>query len=110
VMAHGWKVRICIDPILHIPDWRIAYRNLFVQMQQHFDMAKIDSFSIGVFRMNHDFLKRIRQQRSDTAVLFGNFEKQDEVATYKSETKKKLLNELESLINEFAGNVKVEMI
>jgi spore photoproduct lyase len=110
VLAQGWRVRICIDPILLVPEWKQAYLNLFELMQQHFDLPQIDSFSLGVFRMNQDFLKRIRQQRSDTAVLFGNFEKQGDIVSYPRYIKEAMLHEISNIIRHYASDAKIYMI
>lgn len=109
-VAHGWRVRICIDPILYIPNWEKAYLSLIDNLHKQIPIQQTDSFSLGVFRMNTDFLKRIKQQRNDTAVLLSNFEKQEEVVTYKTSIKQEMLATLQQQILHYAPNVNIELI
>lgn len=109
-LQHGWRVRICIDPILHIPNWKAAYDALIKNLNEHVSMQQIDSFSLGVFRMNTDFLKRIKQQRNDTAVLLSNFEKQEDIATYNAKIKEDMLTFIQQQILAYAPQANIELI
>lgn len=70
----GWPVRLCIDPILRVPNWQTVYQNFLSDLSQYVDLHKIIDVSVGTFRMNHAFLKRIKQQRKDTSLLFDSYE------------------------------------
>lgn len=91
-VEQGWRVRICFDPILHIPNAEMAYMKLVDELASQIQLTSIDSFSLGVFRMNQDFLKRMQHQRKDNALLFHVFEKTDDTVSYAKDIKKKLID------------------
>lgn len=88
----GWRVRICFDPILHVPNWQLAYGNLIDELNKHIDLNALDSYSLGVFRMNKDFLKRIQSQRNDSALLYYPYKVENEQVSYEAELKFEMLN------------------
>lgn len=70
----GWQVRLCFDPLLMEPDWKVQYREL---AKATFDAIPADSVldaSLGSFRVSCDYLKRMRRQRPDSIVLNYPFE------------------------------------
>ncbi len=88
----GWRVRVCFDPILHVANWQNIYGNLINQLEENIDLNAVDSYSLGVFRMNKQFLKRIQSQRNNSALLYYNYELKDDNASYNCDLKTELLN------------------
>lgn len=78
----GWKIRICIDPIMRVPNWETHYAQLIEDIENETGIKQIDSFCIGTFRMNHEFFRRIKHQRKDTPVLFEQYELKENLITY----------------------------
>ncbi|MCU0422629.1 MAG: DNA photolyase [Bacteroidia bacterium] len=87
----GWRVRICIDPILHVPDFKEAYTSMIKRLAEEIDLNKVDSISLGVFRMNHLFLKRMQQHQSDSGLLFYPYQKNGDTLTYSNSIKDELI-------------------
>ncbi|PJZ46572.1 SPL family radical SAM protein [Leptospira brenneri] len=88
----GWKVRICIDPILQVPDWRTHYQSLADILGKELNLEGILDISIGGFRMNIDFLKRMVDVRKDSSILFHDFEKKDKIVSYSQLETEEILN------------------
>ena len=78
----GWTVRLCIDPLLWVPDWEQHYGGLIEQVEKQIPLHRFRDITLGVFRMNKSYLKRIRGQRSDTDLLYHDFETTGDVVTY----------------------------
>ncbi|XDD54777.1 radical SAM protein [Leptospira sp. WS4.C2] len=78
----GWKVRICIDPILRVPNWQTHYQSLADTLGKELKTEGLADISIGGFRMNIDFLKRMVDVRKDSSILFHAFEKKDKIVSY----------------------------
>ncbi|MDR1532873.1 MAG: radical SAM protein [Clostridiales bacterium] len=57
-LSDGWRVRICIDPILYVENWQEHYMDLIVELQREIDLSAVHEFSIGTFRMPEAFLKK----------------------------------------------------
>jgi spore photoproduct lyase len=78
----GWKVRICIDPILREPNWKNDYEQLVHTISEKINLAKLFDLSIGTFRMNSDFLRKIQSIRSDQAMLYYPYHRSNGITSY----------------------------
>lgn len=81
----GWPVRLCIDPIIRVPKWQQLYSDFLVYLTKEIDFSLLRDISVGSFRMNHSFLKRMKQQRNDTPLLFDKYEIENGAVSYPSE-------------------------
>jgi len=95
-IAMGWRVRICIDPILNFSGWKEAYSHMIDLLNLQINLNHADSYSLGVFRMNKLFLKRIQTTRDNSPLLFDNYETINDTATYQTNLKYKLINEIKT--------------
>ncbi len=96
----GWRVRICIDPLLHVPNFENIYGAMINKLAELVSLEKIDSFSLGVFRMNTGFLKRIQLQRQDSALIYYPYIVENDTATYTTTIKDTLFNTIINQIKE----------
>lgn len=110
VVENGWEVRICIDPIIYVPDWESEYRQLIETIFNSVPVKKINSFSLGVFRMNKIFLKNIRRQRSNTSVIYYPFTLKNDLYSYDETTKYKMLTFIKKEITTRNPDIKIEVI
>ncbi len=94
----GWKVRICIDPILYIKEWEGVYRHLIDQISDTIPLNRIFDFSIGVFRISTDYLENIRKMRKDSDILYYPFESHNGSASYSNELKSRMTHFVRDLI------------
>ncbi|TGM59034.1 SPL family radical SAM protein [Leptospira vanthielii] len=102
-VSDGWNVRICIDPILRVPNWQTHYQSLADKLGKELKIEGITDISFGGFRMNIDFLKRMVEVRKDSSILFHAFEKKDKIVSYsKLETEEILELMSASLNNHFS--------
>lgn len=86
----GWKVRICLDPVLHFQGWQQEYQGLIEQMAAQLELNKVYDYSIGTFRINQGFLKHMRRQGRSDAVLYYPYEFNQATAGYPGEVPKQL--------------------
>ncbi len=78
----GWRVRVCIDPILFVQGWRQVYGELIERIFRELKPEMVENASIGVFRMNRDFIKRARKVRPDSAILNYPFSLKNGIYSY----------------------------
>ncbi|MFM1848218.1 MAG: hypothetical protein RL417_1692 [Pseudomonadota bacterium] len=79
----GWRVRLVFDPILWSEDWRALYGDLLDEVQRFLPLERIEDATVGVFRMNGDFFKRLKKIRPETATNYGTLAVQsDGIASY----------------------------
>ncbi len=106
-MEQGWRVRICIDPMLFVKEWEDLYTGLAHFIQQQLDAELIESVSFGVFRMGRDFLKRARKADPKSAILHYPFCLQDGVYTYPADITKQMLNVMNTRLSAFLPDRKL---
>ena len=79
-MAHavrnGWRVRMCIDPILAIQDWRAQYAGLVEAVAEQVGLSNLLDVHLGVFRMNTDYFGNIRKRRSPVDLYYRNWKRE----------------------------------
>ncbi len=98
-LRDGWKIRICFDPVLHVKDWRKIYTELVEKTFSIVDANQIFDISIGTFRINADYLKKMKKLRSNSDILHYPFERKEKLSVY-PETK---TNEIiEFMINQIS--------
>ena len=59
----GRQVRLCFDPMLHIPDFAEVYGTFFDRVFSEINAEAIRDASVGTFRIGADYLKRMRKVR-----------------------------------------------
>lgn len=65
----GWRVRLCLDPLLPIKAWRESYGELFQELDRQELWERIEDASYGLFRMPKQFLRQAKKARPDSALL-----------------------------------------
>lgn len=103
----GWQVRLCFDPILKINDWKSVYQNCIQEVITEIDFKKLNSISIGVFRMNKEFLKQIQHQRNDNTLLFDQYELNNDTYTYQQELKNEMIHFIKNRLSAHHANIEL---
>jgi spore photoproduct lyase len=69
-MRAGWRVRLCLDPLLPVQGWTETYDELFERLDQESSFwTKLEDSSYGLFRMPKQILRQARKARPDSALL-----------------------------------------
>ena len=77
----GWRVRVCIDPVIYNEDFNELYPPLIDQLFNTIDAKKLFQLTLGSFRMSSVHLKKIKKlRRSDIA--FYPYEVKDNIVSY----------------------------
>ncbi|HMV40985.1 MAG TPA: DNA photolyase [Leptospiraceae bacterium] len=99
----GWNVRICIDPILHLENWKEIYKSFIQKTFSELKESKIYDISLGSFRINADYLKKMKKMRTNSKLLYYPFERQQNLSAYKKEKAQEMISfvasEIETFIN-----------
>ena len=88
----GWKVRICIDPLIYSDNFERNYSQMIEYLFNEIDKEKVIDVSIGVFRISKEYLKKMRNQNQNSEILYYPFECIDGVYTYSDKTKSYMIN------------------
>ncbi len=65
----GHPLRLCIDPILRVGDWKTAYRKMIDDIFFKIPPEKILDVSIGTFRISAEYLKKMRKASPDSRIV-----------------------------------------
>ena len=88
----GWKVRICIDPLIYTDDFEKNYSEMIEYLFSEIDKNKVIDVSIGVFRTSKEYLKKMRNQNRKSEILYYPFECIDGVYTYSDKLKSYMID------------------
>ena len=88
----GWKVRICIDPLIYTDDFEKNYSEMIEYLFREIDKNKVIDVSIGVFRTSKEYLKKMRNQNKKSEILYYPFECTDGVYTYSDKLKSYMID------------------
>ncbi len=78
----GWRVRLCLDPLLFLPEWKEVYSEFIQTLKAEVPLDKIPEICLGVFRINADFLQKMRSENENSALLWYPFNISNRVASY----------------------------
>lgn len=88
----GWKVRICIDPLIYTDDFEKNYSEMIEYLFSEINKNKVIDVSIGVFRTSKEYLKKMRNQNKKSEILYYPFECIDGVYTYSDKLKSYMID------------------
>lgn len=95
-MEQGFSVRLCFDPMIYCSDWKKHYDAMFAQVCGTLDLEKLSDVSVGTFRISQDYLKKMRKNEPDSAVV--QFPYQNDSGVYHYPTA--LMEEMEQYMTE----------
>jgi spore photoproduct lyase len=78
----GWNVRICLDPVLYSNNWEEEYTHFINYVFSRIDSSKVFDLTLGVFRINSEYLKNIRKMRTDSKLVFFPYKRRENFSTY----------------------------
>lgn len=81
----GCPVRLCFDPMIYVPGWKRHYSEMLEQVYDTIDLEKIVDVSVGTFRVSQDYLKKMRKQEPDSAVVWFPFQNENGFYHYPNE-------------------------
>lgn len=78
----GFVIRLCFDPLLAVPDFKTVYGEFIAQVREALHDIPVQDASIGVFRISDGYLKQMRKNRPDSALLQYPFLNDNHVCSY----------------------------
>ena len=86
----GATVRLCLDPMIYIPDHKKAYGDLLDRLTDTVDLSKVRDISIGTFRISKDYLKQLRKNSPGSSAVLFPFENEDGYCVYPGELREEM--------------------
>ncbi|NND92765.1 MAG: DNA photolyase [Granulosicoccus sp.] len=86
LQAHGWKIGLRFDPLLHADNFNDLYGEMFDTVFRQLDMSAVHSVSLGVFRLPRGFHKRLVRLYPDARLLAAPIEQRGAMMSYPEAT------------------------
>ena len=84
-IQRGFSLRLCFDPMIYCRDWEQHYGEMLRQVFAGLAMDKIEDVSVGTFRVSQDYLKKMRKNQPDSAVVQFPYQNDGGVYHYSQE-------------------------
>ena len=106
-MDKGWKVRLCFDPVLTVENWQDIYMDFFSSVFQNIDGEKLYDITLGVFRMNKDYFKRIKRREPKSDIFYSNYSIEHNTVAQPKEVRLDVLGYLKKELSKYIRIEKV---
>ena len=103
----GWPVRLCFDPVLLIDNWYEVYTGFFDQVFSKINVNRVTDVTLGVFRMNKDYFKRIRKRDTRSDIYYMDYSVEGNTMVVNREERVDALKKLSLYLNKFIENKKI---
>lgn len=93
--ACGWRMTLCIDPILNLPGAGEIYRQFVEQLAAEAPWPAVERVELGVFRVSSAYFKRMLS-RPGTDLLHYPYEHASKVVSYNKKEREDLVDAVQS--------------
>lgn len=106
-LDNGAKVRLCFDPIIKIPHYETAYKELVGEVASSLDYGCLTDVSVGTFRISSDYLNKMRKAYPDSEVAWYPYVIKEGVAQYEPATDRAMQEYVCGLLEKYIGREKI---
>lgn len=92
-LAMGWKVRLCFDPIIALPNWQSVYSGFFRDLAREIDFRALFDVSFGPFRVKKDHYRGIEERHAGSGLL-SRIQEDDGELSYPKELRDEITAEI----------------
>lgn len=90
----GWRIGLRFDPIIWNRDYKSQYEEMINETFKQLNADKIDSVTLGGFRLPKGFYKTIRQLYPEHGLFSAGLSDNDGMVTYKESIEQEILDTL----------------
>ncbi len=108
-LEQGWTTRLCFDPIIPIDGWQTLYQRFLDTVFSELPPHKIDSISIGVFRITEKFFDRLKKTRPDTDLIHQSFSKDEQILTLPHQQRLDITGQFKEYLGQYVALEKISI-
>jgi spore photoproduct lyase len=106
-LESGWTVRLCFDPVLFVNGWEEIYGRFIDTVFQEINGEQLLDLTLGVFRMNKDYFKRIKKREIKSDLFYSDYAIESNTVTVPINQRESGLSQLK---NQIANHVPLRKI
>ena len=106
-LAQNLPVRLCLDPMMYIRDYKKVYENAVDIMFSRVFPEKLRDVSIGSFRIAKDYIKNFRRDYPNSSVAYFPYEIMDGYYQYPEDLRTEMENFLYDLLKKYLPEDKI---
>jgi spore photoproduct lyase len=106
-LESGWTVRLCFDPVLFVNGWEEIYGRFIDTVFQEIKGEQLLDLTLGVFRMNKDYFKRIKKREIKSDLFYSDYAIESNTVTVPINQRESGLSQLK---NQIANHVPLRKI
>lgn len=106
----GWKVRICIDPVLLYDNWNNSYKNMIDEIFDSLKPEQVFDAVIGSFRVPSDALKKMRRNNPLSTLVYYPFNTENYISSYPDDIEKRLIESIFSNLARYMPENKIKIL
>lgn len=97
----GWRIGLRLDPIIWHADYQSSYAEMLQQIFAKLDAGKIDSVTLGGFRLPKGFYKTMRRLYPEHWLFSAGLSERKGMVAYTPEIESEVLSNLERMIEQY---------
>ncbi|HOJ10046.1 MAG TPA: DNA photolyase [Clostridiales bacterium] len=109
-IKHGFKVRICFDPIFIHPELDNLYEPFFHYIFTQIDPGSIQDIGYGFFRMSKHFFKRIEKHQINSQLFSEKYWVDKDVVSYSPELQEKIKSKHFGILTQYVKETSIVTI
>jgi spore photoproduct lyase len=83
LQQRGWPIGLRFDPLIYQPGFEQQYRDLFKQVFERVQAARVHSVSLGSFRLPRQYYDKVMRLYPDEALFRGPLERTADLVSYR---------------------------
>lgn len=104
----GWRVRVCMDPIIYSSDFIAIYPPLIDELFSVIEPERLEHLTLGGFRMSQSHLRSLKKLARDDIAFFP-YEIEDNMVGYPSQLEDFILGVMEKKAKEYLDDKRIRV-
>ena len=107
LQAHGWRIGLRFDPIIWHEHYLADYQQLVNDVFSALDASKIDSVTLGGFRLPKGFYKTMQKLHPEHWLFSAGLDEQKGMVTYQADIESKALASVRAMCEAYISEAKI---
>lgn len=103
----GWRIRLCIDPMLRVDSWQHHYGELIRETFSQLSPDAINDVSIGVFRIPSGYLRAMQDNNPTSPVVHYPYTVRNQSASYTPEQHHEMIEAITTKLQQHLPQEKI---